>query len=81
VVTLLRDIGLLLCAAVACVLPMTASAGAPPKPPTAEQRVASLESAVADLHAQVAKFQAENAAQQQQQINALQNVGKGDTGR
>jgi len=78
--TLLRDIGLLLCTAVACVLPMTASAGAPPKPPTVEQRVAALESAVADLHVQVAKFQAENAAQQEQ-INALQNAGKGDTGR
>jgi uncharacterized coiled-coil protein SlyX len=59
---------------------MAASAGAPPKPPTVEQRVAALESAVADLRAQVAKLQAENAAQQQQ-INALQNVGKGDTGR
>lgn len=78
--TLLRDIGLLLCTAAACALPMTASAGAPPKPPTVEQRVAALESAVADLHAQVVKLQAENAAQQQQ-INALQNVGKGDTGR
>jgi outer membrane murein-binding lipoprotein Lpp len=78
--TPLRDIGLLLCTAVACVLPMTASAGAPPKPPTVEQRVAALESAVADLHAQVAKLQTENAAQQQQ-INAVQNVGKGDTGR
>ena len=78
--TLLRDIGLLLCTAAACALPMTASAGAPPKPPTVEQRVAALESAVATLQAQVAKLQADNAAQQQQ-ISVLQNVGKGDTGR
>ena len=73
-------IGLVLCVLLACVPPVTGSAGAPPKPPTVEQRVAALESAVATLQAQVAKLQADNAAQQQQ-ISVLQNVGKGDTGR
>jgi hypothetical protein len=62
--TLLRDIGLLLCTGVACALPMTASAGAPPKPPTLEQRLAALESAVADLQAQVARIRLADAAQQ-----------------
>ncbi len=78
--TLLRDIGFLLCIVVACALPTTAGAGAPPKPPTVEQRIAALESTVADLQAQVAKLRADIAAQQQQ-INVLQSVGKGDTGR
>jgi hypothetical protein len=43
---------------------MTASAGAPPKPPTLEQRLAALESAVADLQAQVARIRLADAAQQ-----------------
>jgi len=74
--TRLLHIGLLLCVVVACVLPVTGSAGEPPKPPTVEQRVAALERAVATLQAQVAALQ--------KQVNPPQGTGtrpESDTGK